>query len=291
MLGSTLYYFRLVDLLAYFSSGPSALGHHMQPQTTKWKERRHGFKNELILTLVDEGFTVRESEAVVEAIFDAIKTSLLKHEDVYIEGFGAWTVEERAPKARRGYRFGRAVTFRHRKIRFRMEDYALLHAYDPAWQPHTSWSNARKQPKKLRGKKLAELLRRQEELRLQALYVSYVRAIVRFFGDQLYAEDWHMFWGLRWNTKWFEIEAKRTHSEIRNLRPIYDATQIIEETKPTVLAKQWSNRLIELICWYARWTTQLDVDQDLWKEAEQKACDLLKHPDQWPTIYADIANI
>ena len=252
-----------------------------------WKEARLGFKHELIQTLMDQGFTYREAEDSIEAIFQTIKSALLHRENVTVERFGTWSLKEVEPgRIRRRFRFGKIIELKPWKIRFQIEEHALECAYDPDWRPHSSWTEARKRPQKLRGKKLAEFLRRQRE----ELKYSYVRTIIRFFGDELPGEDWEMIWQLRFNSPWYGGEVTNTRSS--ELRPFEDAQEVIRETQPLEFVGQWVNRTIDLVRWYARWTSKLDVDPEIWKEAELQAMNLLRRGDRWGwgPIYAGMIN-
>ena len=249
---------------------------------SRWADKRLGFKHELVRTLVDEGFTYREALKIVDSIFDSIRTSLLRKEQVTIENFGSWFIS--LPKARRAYRFGKVINFKPGKVRFRMDDDALLFAFDPKWKPHASWVETEKRPPRLSPKQREELDRQQELERRQNLYLKYVRAIVKFFAGSLQTENWDMFWVLRWNTNWYAAEAKQHRPSPQNLLPIDEVGTIIEKTRPAELSTNRQNRVIELVCWYARWTAQLDVDGDLWDQAERDGREYLRNGALWARL-------
>jgi nucleoid DNA-binding protein len=240
---------------------------------------------------MDDDSTYRKAQEVVEAIFASIKASLLRKEDVAVEGFGSWVIKQREDRKRRGYRFGKVVTFKKHKAIFQMENDALLFAYDPAWVPHTSWAETENRSPKLSRKERAELGCKQEEERIRTLRLKYVRAIVRFFVGPLAGEDWNKVWVLRWNTSWYSNEADRHRPSPDNLRSIDDVENVINETKPVVLDQQWSNRVVDLLHWYARWTVQLDVDHERWKLAERDAREYLKRGSRWGQLYAGVGHL
>jgi DNA-binding PadR family transcriptional regulator len=56
---------------------------------------------------------------------------------------------------------------------------------------------------------------------------------------------------------------------------IESAWQLISDTRPVELdfpapGVLWRNRVLELVCWYARWTVQLDVDRQLWESRARR---------------------
>ena len=255
---------------------------------SKWADKRLGFKHELILTLLEDGFTYREAEDIIEVMLASLKASLLRREDVTVENFGSWHVREASRS--RGYRFGKVVRFKKYKLQFRMEDDALLFAFDPAWKPHASWADTEKRSPKLSRKQRAELARKHEAQRIQTLYLKYVRAIVRFFIGSLIGEDWDMFWAWRWNTSWYVSEADFHRPLKKELRSIDDVENVIAQTKPAALDQQWSNRVIDLLQWYARWSVRLDVERNLWDQAERDARERLKSGHRWGSLFAGTAD-
>jgi hypothetical protein len=73
-------------------------------------------------------------------------------------------------------------------------------------------------------------------------------------------------------------EFQRTHSTVRKPRGIDRAEIVMEETRAPI--QQYSdlsprarlnNQSIDGVLWYARWAANLDVDRDLWNEAERLA--------------------
>jgi len=108
-------------------------------QKKRWKNTRRGFKHELILSLVDLGFSFRKAEQCVACIFSVIKQGLLRNENVDIEGFGQRYVQDLSNSNRRKWRFGKVITERARKVRFEIDRQALFQFFENDWTPHPSW--------------------------------------------------------------------------------------------------------------------------------------------------------
>jgi nucleoid DNA-binding protein len=240
-----------------------------------WSEKRRGFKHELILTLFDLGYTYSKAKKVVEIIISSIKAALARKEQVVIDGFGAWKVEKcNSPRA---WRFGKVTLQNPYRINFKCDENAFFQpSTRSSWKPHPGWEKSRKKSQALRGRKLAEFERQQAEEREQALFDTYSDTIVDFFMREIQAENWGMIWMLRFHhSGWYLGEVKQTRFAKRP-RSIEDAKKVIKETKPLELPRNPNNRVIALLQWYARWTTQIDVHSELWGLAERQAREKLR---------------
>ena len=56
-----------------------------------------------------EGLTLKQTEIVVETVFDSIKASLAKSEKIEIRGFGNFRLKERQPRNARNPKTGEKV--------------------------------------------------------------------------------------------------------------------------------------------------------------------------------------
>ena len=168
----------------------------------QWKNRRAGFKHELVVTLVDSDFSYREAEKIVNTIFTSIKEALLRKDEVAVEGFGRWRVKELPQAQRRKWRFGKVIILKRYEISFEIERGALLQAGRAEWNPHPSWQARRSKKPKLRGRKLALFLQQQEKERHEMLLTQYARLILKFFQHELRLQDVQLFWTLR-HGSWF----------------------------------------------------------------------------------------
>ena len=68
-------------------------------------------KSELVEKIVESNsvLTRKESELVVNLVFDAMSTALRKGEKVEIRGFGSFTIRERGPREARNPKSGEVV--------------------------------------------------------------------------------------------------------------------------------------------------------------------------------------
>jgi len=75
-------------------------------------------KSELISILASKqaGMTKLESEAVVNAVFDAITAALAKGEHIELRGFGSFTTRTRHSRIGRNPKTGETVTVGEKKI-------------------------------------------------------------------------------------------------------------------------------------------------------------------------------
>ena len=251
------------------NKAPQRRGQKRKDASPSTQERK-GFKHELILALLARDFTFWEAELLIESTFDSVKHALLRKEDVAIERFGTWQVVARSTQ--RKWRFGKVIEPKPYKIVFQADESALAAAWDPDWKAHPAWEKTRTKPPTLRGRKLAEWHRAQRD----SLRDQYIKTIVAFFRDDPTAQDWPMFWNVRWHSPWFAGEAARTQPANSELRPIEAAAQVIKASRPLAVSKDSSSRMIDYVCWYARWTQRLIVDADLWNEAENKAREILR---------------
>lgn len=56
-----------------------------------------------------EGLTLKQTEIVVETVFDSIKDALSKNEKIEIRGFGNFRLKERQPRKARNPKTGESV--------------------------------------------------------------------------------------------------------------------------------------------------------------------------------------
>lgn len=241
-----------------------------------WKDARKGFRHELRLILVEVGFSYRTAEAIIKTVFETIKTGLLSKEDVAIEDFGTWSIETTPPDKGRAWRFGKVTAIRPHRVVFTMDDEALSRWSDKTWNPHRAWQITRTRKPRLKGRKLAEFEAREKRERDKRLLKEYTRTIIRFFLDELYAENLNLFWMLRWNSDWYRNEIHRVPPDPSELCSIERAVEVINETRPQQFSSIWVNRAIDSVCWYARWTSRLTVDKEIWREAERSAYELMR---------------
>lgn len=249
----------------------------MNTETQKqWKQSRSGFKHELALTLVDQGFSFREADQIVHAIFSAMKTALLRKESIIVEGFGRWHIEGPLTP-NRGWRFGKVIQLKPYKITFEIEAAALAQAGAENWNPHPAWQAQSSRKPKLKGRKLALSLRQQAEQRYRELLRQYTRLIVKFIGDELPCRDLLQFWTLR-HGGWFYGQASEVPQSEKHAVNFSEAAAVIGSTKLGDLPLPWPDGEIEAMRWYARWSTRLDVDPEIWKEAESWAAAITLRP-------------
>ncbi len=82
-----------------------------------------------------EGLTLKQTEIVVETVFDSIKEALKKGEKIEIRGFGNFRLKERQPRKARNPKTGESVDVPQKKaIRFKAGK-ALKEALNPPEQP------------------------------------------------------------------------------------------------------------------------------------------------------------
>lgn len=78
-----------------------------------------------------EGLTLKQTEIVVETVFDSIKEALKKGEKIEIRGFGNFRLKERQPRKARNPKTGESVDVPQKKaIRFKAGK-ALKEALNP----------------------------------------------------------------------------------------------------------------------------------------------------------------
>lgn len=236
-----------------------------------WKNTRKGFKHELVCVLVDRGFSFREADKTVDAIFSSIKDALLRRESVTVEGFGRWSVKERRGSRRR-WRFGKVITLRPYTISFQVDSDALSRAFYQSWEPHPSWLGRCSKTKRKR-RRLVVSLEQREQRRRDQLRTRYTKLIVKFVQDHLITDDWPLFWTLR-QTSWFSGPASEIPKDEIHATNIDEAQKVIDHTKPMERAVRWPNGTIDGMQWYARWSQRLKVERDVWREAERWAADV-----------------
>ncbi len=78
-----------------------------------------------------EGLTLKQTEIVVETVFESIKEALKKGEKIEIRGFGNFRLKERQPRKARNPKTGESVEVPQKKaIRFKAGK-ALKEALNP----------------------------------------------------------------------------------------------------------------------------------------------------------------
>jgi integration host factor subunit beta len=79
-----------------------------------------------------EGLTLKQTEIVVETVFESIKDALKQGEKIEIRGFGNFRLKERQPRKARNPKTGESVDVPQKKaIRFKAGK-ALKEALNPA---------------------------------------------------------------------------------------------------------------------------------------------------------------
>ena len=79
-----------------------------------------------------DGLTLKQTEIVVETVFDSIKGALRKNEKIEIRGFGNFRLKERQPRTARNPKTGESVDVPQKKaIRFKAGK-ALREALNPS---------------------------------------------------------------------------------------------------------------------------------------------------------------
>jgi len=79
-----------------------------------------------------EGLTLKQTEIVVETVFESIKEALKKGEKIEIRGFGNFRLKERQPRKARNPKTGESVEVPQKKaIRFKAGK-ALKEALNPS---------------------------------------------------------------------------------------------------------------------------------------------------------------
>ena len=77
-------------------------------------------KSELVERLVDQYslLTRKDSELIVDIVFDSIRNALKNDEKVEIRGFGSFTIRERGPREARNPKSGEIVQISAKKTPF-----------------------------------------------------------------------------------------------------------------------------------------------------------------------------
>ena len=74
-------------------------------------------KSQLTERLYDQcGFRIREAADVVDALFEAMKSTLESGEDIMISGFGKFYLTEKAPRRGRNPQTGEELELRARRV-------------------------------------------------------------------------------------------------------------------------------------------------------------------------------
>ncbi len=73
-------------------------------------------KTELVAAVAEKGFSKKDAEKAVAAVFGSIEEALKAGDKVQLIGFGTFEVRERAAKQGRNPRTGEAMTFEASKV-------------------------------------------------------------------------------------------------------------------------------------------------------------------------------
>jgi integration host factor subunit beta len=82
-----------------------------------------------------EGLTLKQTDIVIETVFDSIKEALKRGEKIEIRGFGNFRLKERQPRKARNPKTGESVDVPQKKaVRFKAGK-ALREALNPGEEP------------------------------------------------------------------------------------------------------------------------------------------------------------
>ena len=82
-----------------------------------------------------EGLTLKQTDIVIETVFDSIKEALKRGEKIEIRGFGNFRLKERQPRKARNPKTGESVDVpQKRAVRFKAGK-ALREALNPGEEP------------------------------------------------------------------------------------------------------------------------------------------------------------
>jgi integration host factor subunit beta len=82
-----------------------------------------------------EGLTLKQTDIVIETVFDSIKDALKRGEKIEIRGFGNFRLKERQPRKARNPKTGESVDVpEKRAVRFKAGK-ALREALNPTEEP------------------------------------------------------------------------------------------------------------------------------------------------------------
>jgi integration host factor subunit beta len=82
-----------------------------------------------------EGLTLKQTDIVIETVFDSIKEALKRGEKIEIRGFGNFRLKERQPRKARNPKTGESVDVpQKRAVRFKAGK-ALREALNPSAEP------------------------------------------------------------------------------------------------------------------------------------------------------------
>ncbi len=73
-------------------------------------------KTELVAAVAEKGFSKKDAEKAVAAVFESIEGALKAGDKVQLIGFGTFEVRERAAKQGRNPRTGETMTFAASKV-------------------------------------------------------------------------------------------------------------------------------------------------------------------------------
>jgi integration host factor subunit beta len=204
------------------------------------KNAHRGSKHQIIQALMEHGSTYRKAEHVLTIVLDSITAAIRRGDSVEIDGFGSWSFVRQ--KAGRVWRFGKVINQRPKRLVFTFTgDLTPFASSADVPQDHG--------------------VTQEDDL------TRYVKNIRKFLLDDLYAEDYHLFWVLRWNSGWFHNTFAAAENQARY--SLDQVRQAIDESRPGSFPVGGTTRSIDLVCWYARWCSALDVKRNLWTEAER----------------------
>jgi nucleoid DNA-binding protein len=200
---------------------------------------QRGSKDRLIRAIMEHGVTYRKAEQIVTAVLNSITAAIRRGETVDIDGFGFWSVVPQGKK--RAWRFGKVVTMGPQRLTFTFTG-------------------------DLTGFVSAEASQNQRPTP-EDDFTKYVQTIRRFLQEDLRTDDHLSFWVIRWNSGWYHNTFAASENPGRY--SIDQVRRAIDETRPTSLPLFGPNRTVDLVIWYARWCSAIDVDRDLWTRAER----------------------
>jgi nucleoid DNA-binding protein len=203
---------------------------------------KRGSKHELIVALMAHGFTYRRAKAFVEIVLHSIIGALQTGENVQIDGFGTWVIVKVGKK--RAWRFGKVITMRRRRIKFKFDRPIIAELSKEARSESPDISSP-------------------DELR------AYISVLKQFLQKHLYAEDQKQFWKLRWNSRSYSSTYVIAQEENSSRYRIEQVEHAITTTRPKSFSPESIDRSNDLVSWYAHWSAQLDVNRQLWIEAER----------------------
>jgi nucleoid DNA-binding protein len=241
-----------------------------------------GFK-ELVLipALREQGLTVREASAVVDAIFDSIKEALLRHEEVELP-IGNFTVELNPHE--NGQRFGKLVTFAKYRLDF-LPSVELKLAVASA-PPSPPPPKRKKKPTEIKPIKIESIKTEPiESAPTQSELTIATELIVDFVRSNVQPGNWKLFFDELRAGASRSVAAifKRARPQPHELRPLSEAAQVIEECAPQQMPEDSWDHLYACLEWFARWSRRV-IPKEVWQQAMEQARKTFLPQDFIPTL-------